>query len=91
MSNNHALASSPVLDSPSKVVGLIFLNSPSRWSTCFLFLSVLIFSLAEGVPLDELSPFFVFGLEFLEVKGYKSPYFLTKLYNEGVVIVITDL
>jgi hypothetical protein len=59
MSNSHASASSPVLDSPSKVAGLIFLNSPSRWSTCFLFLSDLVFPSAEGVPSDELSPFFV--------------------------------
>jgi hypothetical protein len=66
MSNNHASASSPVLDSPSKVAGLIFLNSPSRWSTCFLFLSDLVLSSAEGVPSDELSPFSVSGPEFLE-------------------------
>jgi hypothetical protein len=55
MSNNHASASSPVLDSPSKVAGLIFLNSPSRWSICFLFLSGIVLSSAEGVPSDELS------------------------------------
>jgi hypothetical protein len=66
MSNNYASNSSPVLDSLSKVVGLIFLNSPSRWSTYFLFLSILVFSSAEGVPSDELSHFFVYGPEFLE-------------------------
>jgi hypothetical protein len=66
MSNYHASASSLVLDSPSKVAGLIFLNYPSRWCTCFLFLSDLVFSSAEGVPSDELSPFFVSAPEFLE-------------------------
>lgn len=66
MSNNHASASSLVMDSPSKVVGLIFLNSPSRWSTCFLFRSVLVLSSTEGVPSDELSHFSVSSLEFLE-------------------------
>jgi hypothetical protein len=66
MSNNHALASSPVLDSPSKVYGLIFLNSPSRWSVCFLFLFGMVLSSAEGVPSDELSPSSVFTSEFLE-------------------------
>jgi len=66
MFNNHASASSPVLDSPSKVAGLIFLNSPSRWSTCFLFLFGIVLSSAEGVPSDELSHFFVLGPEFLE-------------------------
>jgi hypothetical protein len=66
MSNNQASASSSVLDSPYKVAGLIFLNSPSRWSTCFLFLSGLVLSSVEGVPLDELSPFSVSIPEFLE-------------------------
>ena len=66
MSNNHASTSSHVLVSPSKVVGLIFLNSPSRWYVSFLFLSGMVLSSAEGVPSDELSPFFVFTLEFLE-------------------------
>jgi hypothetical protein len=50
----------------SKVAGLIFLNSPSSRSTCFLFLSGLVLSSAKCVPSDKLSPFFVFGLEFLE-------------------------
>jgi hypothetical protein len=66
MPNNHASSSSPVLDSPSKVVGLIFLNSPSRWSTYFLFLSGILLSAAEGVPSDELSPFSISRPEFLE-------------------------
>jgi hypothetical protein len=66
MSNNHASASSLVLDSPSKVASLIFLNSASRWSVCFLFLSGMVFSSAEGVPSDELSHFSIFAPEFLE-------------------------
>jgi hypothetical protein len=66
MSNNHASTSSPVLDSPSKVAGLIFLNSPSRWSTCSLFMSVFVLSSVEGVPSDELSPLSASGPKFLE-------------------------
>jgi len=66
MSNNHALDSSPILDSPSKVAGLIFLNSPSRWSVCFLFLSSMDLSSAEGVPSEEMSPFSSFTPKFLE-------------------------
>jgi hypothetical protein len=66
ISNNHASASSPVLDSPSKVAGLIFLNSPSRWSVSFLFLSGMVLSSTEGVPSDEMSHFSGFAPEFLE-------------------------
>jgi hypothetical protein len=77
MSNNYASNSSPVLDSLSKVVGLIFLNSPSRWSTCFLFLSILVLSSAEGVPSNELSPFFVSGPEFLEALSLTSSSWLS--------------
>ena len=53
MSNNHASASSPILDSPSKLVGLIFLNSPSRWLT-LLFPPVLTWCLEFWVSLEEL-------------------------------------
>jgi hypothetical protein len=38
-----------------------FLNSPSRWSTCFIFLSGIVLSSAEGVPSDDLSHFSVSG------------------------------
>jgi hypothetical protein len=64
MSNNHPSTSSPIFDSPSKVVGLIFLKSPSRWFVSFIFLSGMVLSSAEGAPLDELSPFSVFPEEF---------------------------
>ena len=66
MSNNHASYSSPILDSPSKVAGLIFLNSPSRWSTCFLFMFVFVLSSAKGIPLDELCPFSISCPKFLK-------------------------
>ena len=84
MSNNHASASSPVLDSPSKVVGLIFLNSPSRWSICFLFLSILVLSLAKGVPSNELSHFSVSGPELLEALFLTSSSWLSSF---GIFLV----
>jgi len=94
MFNYHASASSPILDSPSKVDGLIFLNSPSRWSTYFLILYVFVLSLAEGVPLDELSHFSASGPKFLEALLLTSSpwlssfgvFFLTILCNGTLVI-----
>jgi hypothetical protein len=56
----------PILDSLSKVEGLIFLNSPSRLSTCFLFLPVVFLSFDDGVPLKGLSPFSSSRPKFLE-------------------------
>ena len=84
MSNNYALASSPILDSPSKLVGLIFLNSPSRWSNCFLFLSGIVLSLGKGVPSDEISPFSISRPEFLEALFLTSSSWLSSF---GIFLV----